>query len=75
MLKSDFKELVAMKIIKIFNMPQARVFHRHGCEVLDFSIGDKGAVGIVFKRDEHLEALLKRWQNKEFTIKDFKERF
>lgn len=64
-----------MRIIKIFNMPQARVFHRHGCKVLDFSIGDKGKVGIVFKRDEHLEGLLKRWQNKEFTIEDFKERF
>lgn len=64
-----------MKIIKIFNMPQARTFIRNGCEVLDITIGREAKIGIVFERNEHLEQLLQRWYNKEFTYEDFKERF
>lgn len=70
----DFKGST-MRSIKIFNLPQARMFLQHGCEVVDFSVGKKMKVGIVFKRDEQLEILLKRWHNKEFNYNDFKERF
>lgn len=64
-----------MKTINIFNIPQAQTFIRHGCKVVDITMGKRAKVAIVFERDAVLETMLQRWHNKEFIIEDVKGRY
>lgn len=64
-----------MNTVKIFNIPQADTFVKHGCKVVGIGFGNNTKVAIVFQRDEKFEDMLKRWHNKEFIVKDIKGRY
>lgn len=53
---------------KIFNISQADLFKKSGCNVVGFGLGRKKKVYVEFEVNDLFLEMLKRWENKEFPM-------